>query len=220
MTNFSSPWRNRLGLLLTLVLLIVVNGAILLVYRVFYDDRLAALQRSKSELEMKRDETARALERIRIREKKLSNLSSELDLFFNETLGTRRERLAPLIEDLYKMTSQAGLKPGTISYSEASVPGAEQILMSFNVQGRYQDVKKLLYILETSPRFLVVENIGVSLNADQPDILSVAFAVTHFFRGEEARGPRRVRPAAKPPALRQAAAKSPATAPPGPGGAR
>jgi Tfp pilus assembly protein PilO len=196
MSGFGSPWRNRLGLLMTLLLLIAVNGGILIVYRVFYDIRLDALLTSQVELERKRDEVARSLERLRAREQKLGNLQGALEVFFTETLGTRQERLAPLIEDIYKMTSQAGLKPGSINYSESEVPGAHQILMNFSVQGRYADIKKLLYILETSPRFLVVENVAVSLSGDQPDLLNVALSVTHFFREEAPSTPKKkARPA-------------------------
>ncbi len=197
MTSFISPWRARLGILLLLLALILLNAGVLIVYRVFYEDRLEALNREERELIAQREQAKESLQKLRQREKQIADLQARLESFFSETLGTRKERLAPLIEDIYKMTGEAGLRPSSITYAEADIPGARQINLSFAIDGKYPDVKKLLYTMETSPRFLVIETVSVAFNDTQPDILRVTLDLAHFFRSDTTKIPKRVQRAGR-----------------------
>jgi hypothetical protein len=171
----------------TLLLLLLANVALLFSYDVFYDERLRGLRESQKELEGKLERARAALEKVKKTDERLAGLQGELEEFYGETLGSRKERLAELIEEIYGITRKAGLRPQTISYAEVAVRGADEIDLSFHVDGTYASVKKLMHTFETSPRFLVVESVGVSLNEDQPDQLGVSISLAHFFRGETVR---------------------------------
>ncbi len=88
--------------------------------------------------------------------------------------------------------------------------GADRMTISFRVEGRYADIKRLLYTFETSPKFLVPERVQVALDENVPDVLRVSLAVSHYFRPE---GPRPVKRAPRPVARPSpAAASAPAAA--------
>ncbi len=203
-----SPWRSRLWALVALGAVVAANVAVLVSYRVLYEDRLEALQAEERAARAQRDEAREALARARATAERLEGLQRGLEEFYGTTLGTRSERLAPLLEEIYGMTRKLGLRPARISYDEAEIPGADQILMRFDVDGTYADVKKLLHEFETTPRFLVVENVGVTLDPLQPDLLSVQLSVAHYFRTAGTRIPRRLGgPSATPPGARGRAAR-------------
>lgn len=182
-----SLWRSRATLFIALGVLLVANVAVLVVYRVFYDVRLASLEEARQSLVQRRDQARLAVEKSREAERRLVELKRGLDAFYGDVLGTRKDRLASLLEEVDGITRRAGFTPPRVSYAEDVVPGAEKLTISFQVEGRYADIKKLLYAFETSPRFLVPERVQVALDENAPDVLRVTLAVSHYFRPEGAR---------------------------------
>ena len=205
-----SLWRSRAALFIALGVLLLANLAILVVYRVFYNVRLSGLEETRQSLVQRRDQARLALEKAREAERRLVELKKDLDAFYGDVLGTRKERLASLLEDVDAITRQAGFSPPTVSYAEDAVAGADRMTISFRVEGRYADIKRLLYTFETSPKFLVPERVQVALDENVPDVLRVSLAVSHYFRPE---GPRPVKRAPRPVARPSpAAASAPAAA--------
>ncbi len=199
-----SIWRSRAALFVLLGVLLLASTAVLVVYHGFYDARLAALAAQRDALTARRDEARAAAGQAAETERRLLALRADLDRFYGEVLGTRKERLASLIEDVGAITQKAGFQPATVGFAEDAAPGGDRLTVSFNVEGRYADIKRLLYAFETSPKFLFLERVNVNLDENAPDVLRVALAVSHYFRGE---GPR----AAKRPAPRAGAAARPAS---------
>ncbi len=179
-----SPWRARLGLFVVLLALLLANGAVLVAYRLFYHARLGGLAREQASLEGRRDAARSALERATEAERRLSGMQKELDVFHKEVLGTRKEGLASLIEDVYATLRRAGFDPSSVTFGEGEVPGADRLALSFQVTGRYSEIKRLLYAFETSSTLLVVENVGVGVDDRDPDNLRVSITVAHYFHSD------------------------------------
>lgn len=209
-----SLWRSRAALFIALGVLFLANVAVLVVYRVFYDVRLAALEETRQSLAQRRDQARVGVERSRGAERRLVELKKGLDAFYGDVLGTRKERLPSLLEEVDGITRQAGFAPPTITYAEDAVPGAERMTISFQIEGRYADIRKLLYAFETSPRFLVPERVQVSLDENVPDVLRVSLAVSHYFRTDGTRPVKRPpRPVPHPTPVAAAASAAAAVVP-------
>jgi Tfp pilus assembly protein PilO len=190
----SNAFRDRKVLFAVLLLVVAANAGVLLSYRTFYDERLQSLLSEQAELEKSRDEARAKTEAAAASERALFEKQEALTAFFAETLGKRAERIAPLIEEIYKTTREAGLRPDSIGYSSVDEPGADALTMTFAVEGTYEGVKKLLAGLERSRRFLVVEQLALSAGSDvSPDTVRVGFTVTNYFRPDSLRPIRRVR---------------------------
>lgn len=186
-----SPWRARLPLFAVLAVLLVAATAVLIGYHAFYDERFQALERTRKELAAKRDEAAEATHRLVKTEERLRALQRDLEDFNRDVLGGRKERLAAVIEDVYHLTEKAGTVPGQISYSFDEAGTATRLALHFTVQGRYADIKKLLFSFESNPRFLLVENVALATDEVQPDALRLNLTVAHYFRPDDAGAPRR-----------------------------
>jgi Tfp pilus assembly protein PilO len=212
----ASAWRTRAPLIAGLALVLVAGIAVLVTYHGFYDARVHALETTRAELAARRDEAAIAAANVKATEQRLRNVQKELEAFNKDVLGTRKERLAALIEDVYALTQKSGLVPGQISYALSDSAGAARLALTFSVQGRYADVKKLLYSFENNPRFLLLENVAVSTDDREPDVLRLSLVVAHYFRPEGAsprRGARAV-PARGPAATAAPAKPAPNSAVP------
>jgi Tfp pilus assembly protein PilO len=206
----ASAWRTRAPLIAGLAFVLAAGIAVLVTYHGFYDVRVRALEATRAELAGRRDEVAAAAANVKATEARLKNVERDLEAFNKDILGTRKERLAAIIEDVYALTQKAGLVPGQIGYAIDGSTGAERLALNFWVQGRYSDVKKLLYSFENNPRFLLVESVGVATDDREPDSLRLALVISHYFRPEGAasrRGPRAA--AARPAAARPAAPAKP-----------
>jgi Tfp pilus assembly protein PilO len=209
-----SPWRARLPLFAVLAVLLVAATAVLIGYHAFYDERFKALERTRAELAAKRDEAAEAARRDVKTEERLRALQRDLEDFNRNVLGGRKERLAAVIEDVYQLTEKAGTVPGQISYSFGEVGTATRLALQFNVQGRYADIKKLLFSFESNPRFLLPENVALGTDDVQPDVLRLNLTVAHYFRPDDSAAPHRVTRAARGAARTGAAqASGPAATP-------
>lgn len=214
MSGVAGSFRDRRALFGVLVVLLVANVAVLLSYRTFYDARLEALLAEEAVLGARRDEARSGAERTAARERSLFETQETLTRFFSETLGEREERIAPLIEEIYGTTREAGLRPDVISYASVDEPGTDALTMSFNVEGAYSDVKRLLSGLERSPRFLVVEQLGLAGgDGEDPDLVRVSFTVTNYFRPGALRPIRAVREPQGPGVGRGAAPSRPRRTP-------
>jgi Tfp pilus assembly protein PilO len=190
----ATSFRDRKVLFGALLVLLVANAAVLLSYRTFYDARLEALVAEEAALEARRDLVRRGAEEAAVAERKLFETQETLTRFFAETLGEREERIAPLIEEIYRTTRAAGLRPDAISYRSVDEPGTDALTMTFSVEGGYADVRRLLSEIERSRRFLVVEQLGLAGGSgDDPDLVRVAFTVTNYFRPGALRPIRTVR---------------------------
>lgn len=200
-----SPWRARLPLFAFLSVLLILATAVLIGYHAFYDERFKALEKTRVELEAKRDEAAEAARRVVKTEERLRALERDLEVFNRDVLGGRKERLAAVIEDVYLLTQKAGTVPSQIGYAFTEAGSATRLGLTFVVQGRYVDIKKLLFSFESNPRFLLPENVALVTDETQPDVLRLSLTVAHYFRPDGTPAPRRSGRAARSPATQQAA---------------
>lgn len=205
MSSAANAFRDRAVLFAILLVVLAGNVAILLAYRTFYDVRLRALVSEQASLETRRNSARIELERAVESERRLFETQETLTAFFSETLGRREERIASLIEDVYRMTREAGLRPDSISYESVQEPGTDALTLSFAVSGPYRDVKRLLSEFERSKRFLVVENLALAGGSEtDPDSVSVSFTLTNFFRPASLKPIRQVKEPAGPASPRPA----------------
>ena len=200
-----SAWGARAPLIAALVVVLLAGVAVLVVYHGFYDARFRALESTRAELTERRDALAAETAKVQATELRLKNLQKDLEAFNRDVLGTRKERLAAIIEDVYALTQRAGLVPGTIAYMFDESTGVDRLALSFSIQGRYADVKKLLFAFENNPRFLLVENVGVTTDDASPDVLRLNLLVSHSFRPETPGARRVARAGAARPGTRSAA---------------
>lgn len=206
MSGAAGSFRDRKVLFGILLVLLLSNVTVLVSYRAFYDARLEALVAEQAALEARRDLVRKGAEEAAVAERRLFETQETLTRFFSETLGQREERIAPLIEEIYRTTRVAGLRPDAISYTSVDEPGTDALTMRFDVEGGYADVRRLLSELERSPRFLVVEQLGLAGGSgEDPDVVRVALTVTNYFRPGALRPIRAVREPQGPGAARGAA---------------
>lgn len=182
-----SIWRQRAGLLAVAGLFLLGNVAFLLGSRSITSSRRQALEERRAAL--LRDVATREAEAAKLvsQRERLAQVSSVIDEFYGRRVGSRRETLAPVVEEVHAVMRRVGVAPTSIGYatSELKTLPLSQMLISFGFQSDYARFKRLLAAFETDRMWIVVREVSLAGGADVPGEVQVRIVLATYFSGEE-----------------------------------
>ena len=111
-------------------------------------------------------------------------LEADLGTLRKERLGSMRERLVSFLVDINKRTNAAGLRPERISYTADVDKKSGMVHFSaiFAVAGTYEEVRRCVSLLESSPQFVVVERLTLRSEDGQSSLgVGVQLSVGTYF---------------------------------------
>jgi hypothetical protein len=182
-----NAWRRRAGLLVVAALFLVANLAFLLGSRSIRAARRQALEDRRATLTSQvaaREAEAKKLIGARDR---LAQVSSAIGEFYGRRVGTRRQTLAPVVEEVHAVMRKAGVAPSSISYSTAPLKSLalSQMLIGFSFQSDYARFKRLLAAFEANPRWIVVREVSLSRDSETVGEVQVRLVLGTYFSNEE-----------------------------------
>jgi hypothetical protein len=179
-------WREKRLLLIVLGLLLAANAIFFLTYRVQYENRLRALdvrlEQKKAQLEEARRARVTSEQQIAAYRK----VQSDVRQIYDAEWSTENQRLTAFIGEVMKLAAQAGSR--TLSFQKnvaakgarPSSAAATEVGISFAVEGTYEQVRRLINLLELSNQFVIIDQI--SLSSERGDKLNMTIHVKTLFR--------------------------------------
>ncbi|HWW61072.1 MAG TPA: hypothetical protein VN181_06885 [Thermoanaerobaculia bacterium] len=193
-------WREKRVLLVILALLLAANTAFFFTYRVRYKNRIDSLDQRLAESEGKLNE-ARA-ERLAAERRYASYRKVERDVQFiyDQKWATQSERLTAVIAEIKKLAVASDLVPRSYTFTneEAKVVetarsgrrppslDATEVGISYGVEGTYEQVRRLINLLELSDQFVIID--AIALSSQSGETLQVNLHVKTLFRGDRPAG--------------------------------
>ncbi len=118
---------------------------------------------------------------------RLAQISSVIDEFYGRRVGSRRETLAPIVEEVHAVMQKVGVSPTAISYTTGSLKTLplSQMLIGFHFDSDYARFKRLLAAFEANRRWIVVRDVSLSRKTDVPGEVQVALVLATYFSGDE-----------------------------------
>lgn len=164
-------WREKRLLLAILAVLLVANTIFFLTYRVQYERRLQALDERLHDTEgrLQHAQNVRLAAEQQLRS--YNKVRTDLQTLYNERWATKPQRLTPLIEEIKRVAAKSQVAPPkTISFSQIEDHDAQRtggvgtttVIISFSVQGNYQQIRRLINSLELSDQFLIIDGINLA----------------------------------------------------------
>ncbi len=161
-------WREKRLLLIILGILLAANTIFFFTYRVQYQKRLQALDERLEDAEgrLQRARNGRIAAEQQIAGYR--RVQSDLHVLYNERWATKAQRLTALIVEVKRLTAASQLVPPSTGYSETveaargGAVGTSTVAIMFTVQGTYQQVRRLINLLELSDQFVIIEGIGLA----------------------------------------------------------
>jgi Tfp pilus assembly protein PilO len=186
MRTRQSVWRRRAGLLALAALLAAGNLAFFLWYRSTSQDRERSLEARRVQLASEVESVQAEAARLSAQRKRLSQVSSAITEFYARRVGSRRESLAPLVEEIHAVLRRVGVNPAQISYSIQTVGDLPltEMRVGFSFRNDYAKFKQLLAAFESDRRWIVIREVGLSRDADFPGGVQVRVQLSTYFAGE------------------------------------
>ncbi len=164
MTTAWQPWRRLLPAWLPAVVICVLSAGVYVWQTSETGGRAALVRNSVEDLET---EITR-LEQIRDQAEKertaVAELNGQFEYLYGDVFGDLDERLTGILRAVGSATRSAGLMPHGYSYSAEEDRKHQHIkfAIQFSVIGDYSQIRQMLSALQSSPEFLIVEDIAFS----------------------------------------------------------
>jgi len=178
-------WREKRVLLIILGLLLAANAVYFFTYRVSYQSRL---DDREQELTQKEAELARA-HAARVKAERTfqayRQVERDVQRVFDEHWATQEERFTRLVAEVKRLTTASSMVPASVGFSAAVVTdpeanrrkkvaiGATEVGIAFGVEGTYEQVRRLINLLELSQQFVIIDQIGLSSREGQNLALTI-----------------------------------------------
>jgi len=181
-------WREKKLPLIFLGLLLVANTIFFFTYRVQYqsrvrdlDDRKAAAEQRLVQVQRQRATGEQQLATFRKTQK-------DLQTIYNERWATQTERLTALINEVKRLATASQMVPPSYAFGRSETDrnavgiGTTTVSVTFTVHGTYQQVRRLINLLELSDQFIIIEGIGLGATPDPNAPLTMNLRLKTIFR--------------------------------------
>lgn len=187
-------WREKRTLLIILGLLLAGNTMFFFTYRVQYQSRLDALdarleaaEQTLAEARQARLTTERQVEAYR-------KVETDIAEVFDQHWSTQPKRFTAVVAEVKRLAIASSLNPQAYSFERAEAAtrvggrrrpegvGATEVGMSFTVAGTYEQVRRLINLLELSRQFVIIDRINLA--AAQDEKLTLNLHLKTIFRDE------------------------------------
>lgn len=187
MKSRENVWRQRVGLLVMSALFLVANVGFLLGSGSIRSARKQALEARRASLT--REVASREAEARKLTEQRdrLAQVSGAIEDFYGRRVGTRRDTLAPVVEEIHEVLRKVGVAPKAISYTTMSLKTLplHQMSIAFSFQSDYARFKRLLNAFELNRRWIVVREVSLAKDSEVPGEVQVRLVLGTYFAAEE-----------------------------------
>ena len=193
-------WREKQILLIVLALLLIANTIFFFTYRVQFEQRLRALDErlaaSEDSLQKARNERLAAERQFA----SYRQVQKDVQEIYDHRWATQAERLTLMIGEVKRLAVASNLVPRTYAFNKSqpisvdedrpgaprsrgranSALNANEVSITFTVSGNYEQVRRLINLLELSEQFVIIDQIGLSTTNE--GALTVNLGVKTLFR--------------------------------------
>lgn len=184
-------WREHRVLLIVLGVLLLGNAIFFFTYRVQYESRLEAMD---ARLKQAEDQLQRAHNRRLSAEQQVASykrVQSDLQKLYNGHWSTEERRLTALIVEIKRLATESQIVfPRSFSFSRTEDKeavrtggiGTVTVAIAFTAQGNYQQLRRLINLLELSNQFVIIDAINLGSGAGSDANLTLNVRLKTLFR--------------------------------------
>jgi hypothetical protein len=191
-------WREKRILLIVLGVLLLANTLFFFTYRVQYVSRLQDLDATKEQAQGRLDQARRARITAEQQLAAYKKIQNDLQVLYDERWATPMQRLTTLIDEVKKLSAASHLEPPSYAFSSSETKtanvkgsvGTTTVGITYTVQGTYEQVRRLINLLELSDQFVIIDGISlVSSGVAADKTLTLNIRLKTLFRDTRAIAP-------------------------------
>jgi hypothetical protein len=196
-------WREKRVLLIVLGLLLLANTIFFFTYRVQYVSRLQDLDARQAQAQAQLDQARNARITAEQQLAAYKKVEADLQVLYNERWSTPMRRLTALIDEVKRLAAASHLQPPAYAFTNgeskqaSNAPAATKgaigtttVAIAFTVQGTYEQVRRLINLLELSDQFVIIDSVSLATNGTATDkILTLNIRLKTLFRDTRTNAP-------------------------------
>lgn len=177
-------WREKRVLLIILGLLLLANTVFFFTYRVQYVSRLQDFDTRQEQAQAQLDQAHAARVAAEQQLAAYKKVQTDLQVLYNDRWSTPMKRLTALIDEVKRLAAASHLQPPSYAFTTTeskplagTTPGAPSksstgittVGIAFTVQGTYEQVRRLINLLELSDQFVIIDSISLAAAGAETD---------------------------------------------------
>ena len=177
-------WREKRVLLIILGLLLLANTVFFFTYRVQYVSRLQDFDTRQEQAQEQLDQAHAARIAAEQQLAAYKKVETDLQVLYNERWSTPMKRLTALIDEVKRLAAASHLQPPSYAFTTTeskplagttsgapskSSTGITTVGIAFTVQGTYEQVRRLINLLELSDQFVIIDSISLASAGTETD---------------------------------------------------
>jgi hypothetical protein len=182
-------WREKRIWLIVLGVALAADIFVFVTYRVQFQRRIEDVEARKVQAE---EQLAQAKANRRSSEQTFTNyrrVQADLDNLYNTRWATETERFTTLINEVKRLAAASQLTPPSYTFARMDEKealktgiGTSTVAITFTVQGNYQQIRRLINLLELSEQFVIIDSLAVSAAGGDPNNLNLSLRLKTLFR--------------------------------------
>jgi hypothetical protein len=191
-------WREKRILLIILGVLLLANTVFFFTKRVQYVSSLEDLDGRQEQTKARLAQAQRARITAEQQLAAYKKVQNDLQILYNEHWSTPLLRLTALIDEVKKLAAASHLEPPSYAFSNSETKnsgtrgsvGTTTVGIAFTVQGTYEQVRRLINLLELSDQFVIIDGINLASSGPAADkTLTLNLRLKTLFRDTRINAP-------------------------------
>jgi hypothetical protein len=193
-------WREHKIPLILMTALLLGNIFFFFTYRVQYTTRLSDLDARQEQAQHRLAEAQRARAAAQQQLSSYDRVRADLEALYNERWSTQSARFTRLFEEVKRLATASNFDPRSFAFSrtemekgkDAGSAGSTVVNVAFMVQGTYEQVRRLINLIELSDQFMIIDGIALSGgDPADPKMLTMSIRLKTLFHDPQAAVPPR-----------------------------
>jgi hypothetical protein len=168
-------WRDHKIPLIVIGVLLLGNIFFFFTYRVQYQSRLQDLETRSQDAQRRLQEAQRGRRAAEQQMASYDKVRADLQNLYDEQWSTQSRRFTLLFEEVKRLATASHFDPRSFNFSRTESAqsvnketgiGSTAVSVSFTVQGTYDQVRRLINLLELSRQFIIIDGLGLAGGSD------------------------------------------------------
>ena len=187
-------WREKRVLLLILGVLLAANTFYFFTYRLRYETRLQDREQDLAQKEAELEQANASRVRAENTYQSYKQIEKDVQQVYDQHWATQEERFTQLVAEVKRLALASSMTPQTIGFMKVAAAdddaavqrrkrvkiGANEVGITFTVDGTYEQVRRLINLLELSRQFVIIDQ--VALQTREGQVLTLNLRLKTLFR--------------------------------------
>ncbi|MEM8934671.1 MAG: type 4a pilus biogenesis protein PilO [Acidobacteriota bacterium] len=183
MKDHLEAWRVGAWVWAAPLTLVVVGILLILFFQTAFAGRVAQLETRYERRGAYLDDLQKERRQVEAFLESTEAQDEAIRVLYHDYFGGESEQFVPTLVEVRELARRAGLDPKSFTYPEDELEGTDLVRrrINFAIEGRYEDLRKYVNLLETTQRFVTLERVSLAGGDPRRARLAIQLSLSTIF---------------------------------------